>query len=106
MICLIISRQMLGFVAEHTGFLRINLLTDSRLVLLQAAPKHQITETVVVVLNKYEAIIIAKLVSERLRESEETPGSLEYGMLLELEQNLSTFLLEEAEAKILRGAGG
>jgi hypothetical protein len=97
---------MLSFVAEHTGFVRINLLTDDRLLLLQVPPEHQITETVVVVLNKYEAIIIAKLVSERLRESEETPGSLEYGMLLELEQNLSTFLLEEAEAKILRGAGG
>lgn len=58
------------------------------------------------ILNKYEAIIIAKIVSERLRETEETPGSIEYGMLLELEQNLSTFLLEETEAKILRGAGG
>lgn len=58
------------------------------------------------VLNKYEAIIIAKLVSERLRETEGEPNSLEFGMLLELEQSLSTFLLEEAETKILRGAGG
>ena len=58
------------------------------------------------VLSKYEAIIIAKLVSERLRATEETPASLEFGMLLELEQNLSTFLLEEPEIKILKGAGG
>ena len=58
------------------------------------------------VLNKYEAIIIAKLVSERLRETEQHPASLDFAMLLELEQNLSNFLLEEPEVKILRGAGG
>ncbi len=58
-------------------------------------------------LNKYEAIIISKLVSETLRNSKDEPGSLEYGMLLELEQNLSTFLLNDIETTVkLSGAGG
>ena len=58
-------------------------------------------------LNKYEAIIISKLVSETLRNIKDEPGSLEYGMLLELEQSLSTFLLNDIEATVKSsGAGG
>lgn len=51
-------------------------------------------------LNKYEAIMISKLVSEALRNINDEPGSLEYGMLLELEQNLSTFLLKDIETPV------
>lgn len=58
-------------------------------------------------LNKYQAIIISKLVSETLRNIKDEPGSLEYGMLLELEQDLSTFLLNDIETTVnLSGAGG
>ena len=58
-------------------------------------------------LNKYQAIMISKLVSETLRNINDEPGSLEYGMLLELEQNLSTFLLNDIETTVkLSGAGG
>ena len=58
------------------------------------------TEAFPVELNKYQAIIISKLVSEALRNINDEPGSLEYGMLLELEQNLSTFLLNDIETPV------
>ena len=55
------------------------------------------------ILTKYQAILIAKLVSEHLK-NQDLP-SLEQGLMLELEQDLSTFILLEREANE-KGAGG
>ena len=54
-------------------------------------------------LNKYQAILIAKLVSEHLKD-QEVP-TIDYGLMLELEQDLSAFIMSEREVSEI-GAGG
>ena len=52
-------------------------------------------------INKYQAVLLSKLIDLYFQTNEEKFASGEYGMMLLLEQDLKAFIAEEASNKLL-----
>jgi len=52
-------------------------------------------------INKYQAVLLNKLISLYFQTNEQKFAGGEYGMMLLLEQDLTAFITEEASNKLL-----
>lgn len=52
-------------------------------------------------INKYQAVLLSKLIDLYFQTNEEKFASGEYGMMLLLEQDLKAFIAEEASNNLL-----